>query len=160
LAFSQPAADLCWRHNFSNVQAIMEPHTEKFNEATYNRPEGTRTLDAPVLRINLPDYARQIKNEAAWQNGDRNAITLLHNAFQRIVLVALKQGAEMTRHSVDGALSIQLLSGRLWLETEAQSFSIDAEEIAALQPGLSHSVYAEEEAMFLLTLAGNHEGEF
>ncbi len=139
----------------------MESHgTEKFNEATRNRPEGTRTLDAPVLRINLPDYIRQIRSEPAWERGDRNAITVLHSPWMRIVMVALKEGAEMSRHAIDGALSIQVLNGRLWVETEAQSFSIDEEEIAALQPGLPHYVFAEEESLLLLTLAGNHDGEF
>lgn len=138
----------------------MESQTGKFNEATNNRPEGTRTLDAPVLRINLPDYIRQIKRESAWENSDRNAITLLHNDYQRIVLVALKESAEMTRHAVDGALSIQVISGRLWVETEAQSFSIDESEIAALHPGLQHYVFAEAESVFLLFLAGNHNGAF
>lgn len=138
----------------------MESQPGKFNEATYNRPEGTRTLDAPVLRINLPDYIRQIRREKAWEAGDRNAITLLHNDFQRIVLVALKQGAEMTRHAVDAALSIQVVSGRLWVQTEAQSFSVDESEIAALHPGMEHYVFAEEESVFLLLLAGNHKGEF
>jgi quercetin dioxygenase-like cupin family protein len=138
----------------------MEPHTQKSNEATYNRPEGTRTLDAPALRINLPDYIYQIKGETAWVNGDRNAITLLHNPYQRIVLVALKQGAEMNRHAIDGALCIQVFSGRLGIETEAQSFSADESEVVAIQPGLQHYIYAEEETVMLLTLAGNHEGEF
>jgi quercetin dioxygenase-like cupin family protein len=137
----------------------MEPHTEKYNEATYNRPEGTRTLNAPVVRINVPDYIRQIKDEKAWDKGDRNAITLLHNDHMRIVLVALKDGVEMS-HAIDGAISIQVLAGRLWVETEAQSFSVDEEEIAALQPGLRHYIFAEEESTFLLTLAGNHDGEF
>jgi quercetin dioxygenase-like cupin family protein len=137
----------------------MEPHTEKYNEATHNRPEGARILDAPVIRVNLLDYMRQIKDEKAWQEGDRNAITLLHNGYMRIVLVALKEGVEMS-HAIDGALSIQVLSGRLWVETEAQSFSVDEEEIAALQPGLRHYVFAEEESVFLLTLAGNAAGEF
>lgn len=137
----------------------MEPHTEKYNEATYNRPEGTRTLDAPVVRINLPDYIRQIKDEKAWANTSRNAITVLHNDYMRIVLVALKEGVEMS-HAIDGALSIQVLDGRLWIETEAQSFSVDEEEIAALRPGLQHYIFAEEETVFLLTLAGNHQGEF
>ena len=138
----------------------MQPNNEKSNEATRNRPEGTRTLDAPIMRINLPDYIRQIKNEVAWQDSDRNAITLLHNDFLRIVLVALKEGAEMTRHAVEAAISIQVLSGRLWIESDAQSFSVDDEEVAALQPGLQHYVFAEEESVFLLTLAGNHKGEF
>jgi quercetin dioxygenase-like cupin family protein len=134
--------------------------TEKHNDATHNRPQGTRTLDAPVFRINLSDHVRQIKNEVAWRDSDRNAITLLHNDYQRIVLVALKEGAEMTRHAVDAALTIRVLSGRIWLETEAQSFSVDDDEMAALQPGLSHYVYAEEESVFLLILAGAHNGEF
>ena len=134
--------------------------SEKYNEGTRNRPEGTRTLDAPILRINLPDYVRQIKREVAWQDSDRNAITLLHNDAMRIVLVALKAGAEMTRHSVEAAISIQTLSGRLWVESDAQSFSLDAEEIATLQPGLPHYVFAEEESVFLLTLAGNGNGDF
>ena len=137
----------------------MDLHTEKYNDATYNRPEGMRTLDAPVVRINIPDYVRQIKDEKGWENGDRNAITLLHNGFMRIVLIALKEGVEMS-HAVDGAISIQVLDGRLWVETEAQSFSVDEEEIAALQPQLRHYVFAEEETVFLLTLAGNAEGAF
>jgi quercetin dioxygenase-like cupin family protein len=132
--------------------------SEKYNEATRNRPEGTRTLDAPILRINLPDYVRQIKREVAWQDNDRNAITLLHNDSMRLVLVALKAGAEMTRHAVEAAISIHTLSGRLWVESDAQSFSVDAEEIATLQPGLQHYVFAEEESVFLLTLAG--KGDF
>ena len=134
--------------------------SEKYNKGTRNRPEGTRTLDAPILRINLPDYVRQIKREVAWQDNDRNAITLLHNDSMRIVLVAMKAGAEMTRHAVEAAISIQTLSGRLWVESDAQSFSVDAEEIATLQPGLPHYVFAEEESVFVLTLAGNYKGDF
>lgn len=138
----------------------MISRTEKHNDATNNRPEGTRTLDAPILRINLPDYIRQIKGEVAWQDSDRNAITLLHNDQLRMVLVALKEGAEMKRHSVEAAISIQLFSGRLWVESEAQSFSLDENEVAALQSRLQHYIFAEEESIFLLTLAGNHTGEF
>ena len=137
----------------------MEPHTEKQNEATYNRPEGSRKLDAPVVRINLPDYLRQLKDENAWQNTSRNAITVLHNEHMRIVLIALKEGQEMS-HAIDGALCIQVLDGRLWIETEAQSFSVDTEEMAALQPRLQHYIVAEEESVFLLTLSGNYGGEF
>ena len=133
---------------------------EKHNESTLNRPEGNRLLDAPMLRINLPEYVWQIKSEVAWQNSDRNAITVLHNEFMRIVLVALKEGAEMTRLQVDGAISIQLMNGRLWVESEPHSFSIDEGEILTLRPGISHYIYAEQESVFIMTLAGNHAGEF
>ena len=132
----------------------------KFNDDTPNRPHGARVLDAPMVRINLTEYSAQIRTEAAWLNGDRNAITVLHNPHMRIVLVALKEGAEMTRHSVDAALSIHILSGRLWIEGESHSFSADEGEIVAMHPALSHYVFAEKESLFLLTLAGNADGEF
>jgi quercetin dioxygenase-like cupin family protein len=132
----------------------------KYNESTLNRPEGARMLDAPIMRINLQDYVLQIKSEVAWQDSDRNAITLLHNPYMRIVLVALKEGAEMSRLAVDGALSIHLLSGRLWIESDTHSFSLDENEIITLHPRIHHYFFAEQESVVLLTLAGNHEGEF
>ena len=133
---------------------------EKFNESTLNRPEGSRVLDAPILLMSLPDYVRQIKNEVAWRDSDRNAITLMHNDLLRIVLIALKQGAEMNRHAVEAAISIQLLSGRIWVETEAWSYSSEEGDVIALQSGVPHYVFAEEESVFLLTLSGNARGEF
>ena len=45
-------------------------------EATYNRPEGDREIDSPVLLIDIPDLIEQIKDENAWKENDRNAITV------------------------------------------------------------------------------------
>ena len=57
--------------------------------------------------------------------------------------------------------SLQVISGRLWIETEnSQSFSVDGVEIATLRPGLQHYIFAEEEAIILLMLTGNQDGEF
>ena len=39
----------------------------KRNEATLNRPEGDRVLDAPYVFINIPEFIRQLKSEEAWQ---------------------------------------------------------------------------------------------
>jgi quercetin dioxygenase-like cupin family protein len=149
------------RHSFSRLKPyIAFIMAEKFNESTRNRPNGSRPLDAPILLMNLPDYVRQIKNEVAWQDSDRNAITLMHNDLLRIVLIALKPGAEMSRHAVEAAISIQVVSGRLWVETEDWSYSADEGDIIALQASIPHYVFAEEESVFLLTLSGNDRGEF
>ena len=132
----------------------------KHNKATENRPDGDRMLDAPTLRLNLPDAIRTILNEKAWLDGDRNAITLWHSDTQRIVLVALRKGSELIHKAMDAALSIQLMRGRLSIETEEQSFSIDEEEIAAIQAKLHFYIFAERESVFLLTFSGNCRGEF
>ena len=35
----------------------------KRNEATLNRPEGDRVLDAPYVFVSLPEFIRQLKSE-------------------------------------------------------------------------------------------------
>ncbi|MEO6832838.1 MAG: hypothetical protein ABI378_10120 [Chitinophagaceae bacterium] len=138
----------------------METSSLKHNKATQNRPDGARILDAPTLRLNIRDAIGTILSEKAWLEGDRNAITLLHSNTQRIVLVVIREGSELVHKAMEAALSVQLLRGRLWIETEEQSFSLDEEEIAAIQPRLHHYIFAEEESVFLLTFSGNNKGEF
>lgn len=128
----------------------------KKNNATHNRPEGDRILDAPLVRMNFAESIGQIKSETAWQNSDRNGLTLLHSDQLRIVLIALKQGAEMTPHGIDNASFVQVVEGRIWIETLEQSLSLDAGEALALAPGIPRSLFAEEEAVVLLTLAGEN----
>lgn len=147
------------RYNFF-IGSDMEASNEKFNRATTNRPDGARSLDAPAMRINLPDAIRMIRNEKAWEQSDRNAITLLHSEYQRIVLVALKEGAELARHATDAAQTIQVLSGRIWVETDALSFNLDENEIGSIAPKLQHYIHAEEESVFVMTFAGNQHQEF
>ena len=138
----------------------MSSTSYKRIDATYNRPLGDRLVNAPIVRMNIQECIGQLKTEISWEQGDRNAITILHSDFQRVVLVALKEGAEMKRYKVDGAMNIHLLNGRVWIESELQSFSVDESDIAALEPGLSHSIFAEKESVLLLTFSGNSDGEF
>ena len=41
---------------------------EKFNEATKQRPQGERTMDAPLVTIDLRSFKEQIRNEKAWKD--------------------------------------------------------------------------------------------
>ena len=51
--------------------------------------------DAPLVEMDLNAFRQQIKQEKAWQNSDRNAITIFKTSGMRLVLVALHQGAEV-----------------------------------------------------------------
>ncbi|MDP9229278.1 MAG: hypothetical protein M3O67_01240, partial [Bacteroidota bacterium] len=97
---------------------------EKHNEATINRPEGDRPIDAPLMLIDLPSLIEQIKTEDAWSKNDRNAITAFKTDGMRIVLVALHENAEMTPHETDGVLSIQVVEGKIKFKTEQESVDV------------------------------------
>lgn len=125
----------------------------KNNESTPQRPEGDRPLDAPMVQMDLPALIDQIKNEAAWEKSDRNAITIFKSDKLRIVLVALKEGAEMKTHTAPGMISVQVLDGLIKFSIENEVAERSKGQMLALHTGIPHSVLATEESVFLLTLA-------
>jgi quercetin dioxygenase-like cupin family protein len=133
--------------------------TEKYNEATLARPEGDRTMDSQLVMIDLPVFMKQIKDEKTWKDGDRNAITVFKTDGLRIVLVALHKGTEMIEHSAAGIISVQVLEGHLTFSADGQSVELEKGQLLALHEGISHSVVAKTETMFLLTLTTTSSGK-
>ncbi len=136
---------------------------EKSNEATTLRPQGDRTMDAPLVTIDLSSFTKQIRGEKAWKDSDRNAITVFKTDGMRIVLIALHKDAEMKKHTADGMISIQVLEGQILFTTEEQSVELGQGEMLALHENVPHSVLAKKETIFLLTLtttlAGKNSGQ-
>lgn len=132
-----------------NKSLIME---EKFNEATPQRPDGDRLMDAPMVTIDLPAFMQQIKQEATWKDSDRNAITVYKTNGMRIVLIALHAGAEMVKHTADGIINLQVIKGQIKFSTDERAVELSKGQILALHKRIPHSVLAKEESIFLLTL--------
>ena len=124
----------------------------KRNEATFNRPEGDRVLDAPFVFLDIPEFIQQVKKEKTWKESDRNAITVFKTNGLRILLIALHQGAEMVKHTADGIISIQVMEGQLQFNTEWRTVELTKGQMLALHERISHSVLALKETIFLLTL--------
>ena len=49
---------------------------QKQNESTELRPEGARVLDAPLVTMNVNDFIRQLKDEAAWDKNEIYSISI------------------------------------------------------------------------------------
>lgn len=124
----------------------------KYNEATPQRPDGTRSIDAALVAIDLPAFVKQIKEESTWKESDRNAITVFKTNGLRIVLIALHKGAEMATHTADGIISVQVLQGQMQFNTEWRSVELSNGQMLALHERIPHSVLALKETIFLLTL--------
>lgn len=130
---------------------------EKYNAATQQRLNGDRQIDAPLVTIDLPVFMKQIKKESAWKDGNRNTITVFKTNGLRNVLLALHAGAEMSRHTADGIISVQVLEGQLQFNTDRQSFKLNKEQMLALHELIPQSVLAIEETIFPLTLTTTSE---
>ena len=122
-------------------------------DATYNRPEGDRKINSPVLLIDLPSYIDQIKNEKAWEENDRNAITIYKSDKLRIVLVALRKDANMQTEHPENIFSLQVLKGKLNVATNYAVTEVDKEMIFAIHDNVPYTISALKKSLFLLTLA-------
>ena len=125
---------------------------EKYIEATVLRPLGDRKIDAPLVTIDLASFIKQIRKEKTWKDADRNAITVFKANGLRIVLIAMRKGAEMIKHKADGLISVQVLEGKMVLNTDERSVKLGAGQMLALHEGIPHSLLAKKKTIFLLTL--------
>lgn len=124
----------------------------KSNDATPQRPEGDRIMDAPLVTIDLPSFIKQIKEEPAWKNSDRNAVTVFKTNGLRIVLIALHTNAEMKKHTANGIINLQIIEGHIQFNTDEQSVELNKGQLLTLHKGIPHSVLAKNETIILLTL--------
>jgi len=113
-----------------------------------------RTLDAPLLRFDIPKLVAQLKGERTWAIGTRNAITLLKTPALRIVLVAMRAETEVASHRGDGPISVQVLDGRIAFDTADQTLELGAGALVTLHAGIQHGLRALEECAYLLSIAG------
>jgi quercetin dioxygenase-like cupin family protein len=125
---------------------------ETHNESTKNRPEGDRLVDAPVVTVNIPEFIKKLKKEKAWDKNDRNAITVFKSDKMRIILVAMHKKAVMTTEHPENIFSVQVLDGKLRLQTIEKKFDVRSEEIFVLHAHIPYEIHALKRSVFLLTL--------
>ena len=89
----------------------------KQNEATKNRPEGTRAIDATTVFTNLVEVSKQLRTEKAWDTNDLNGITVFKTDNMTAVLTLIKERTTLKKIMVNGLFTIIVLDGKLNVET-------------------------------------------
>ncbi len=116
-----------------------------------------RSLDRQVMTFDLPAILGSMKQEPSWRTARRNAMTLVKQPIFRVVLVALQDGAEVSDHETEGPITVQALEGRLAIHAGTDDVVLEPGQLLVLRPGLRHTMRAEQDSAFLLTLAAETE---
>jgi quercetin dioxygenase-like cupin family protein len=124
----------------------------KANEATPQRPEGDRLLNAPLVDMDLNKFISQIRSEPTWADSDHNAITIYKSEIVRIVLIGMHDQAVIKTHAAGGVITLQVLEGSIEFITEERTVTLEKGQMVALQEKILHSVQAKKDSFFLLTL--------
>lgn len=127
---------------------------EKHNNATPQRPEGARPLDARIIPIDIPKYIEQIKNEESYHKNGKNAITVFKSEKITITLIALKEGVDVHTGSEENEaiMSLQLISGQLFFESLGDGMELQNGQLLTLQHQLSFNARAIKDSICLLTM--------
>ncbi|HEU5331001.1 MAG TPA: hypothetical protein VFU78_23100 [Thermomicrobiales bacterium] len=114
-------------------------------------------LAAPTLKFGLAAELEQIRATGAWQQSGRHARTLVKEGMLRIVLIALRPGANLEEHQAHGPVSLHVIEGRLRVQTPEQTLELGAGELLALAADLRHDVTALADSALLLTITQSQE---
>lgn len=121
------------------------------NEATYNRPEGTRVLDAPYVVSDINAAMAQLMNENGWEETDCNGITLFKTDNLTTVLICMHTGSRIGENTIDGTVTLQVVEGEVELTANEDVLTIHTGQIVMLHHDVTHSILATEETVMLLT---------
>jgi quercetin dioxygenase-like cupin family protein len=120
-----------------------------------HRGPALRPLLNRILAFDLNAEADALRGEHGWRDNGHSAKTLVKHHEQRIVLIAVKAGTRMTKHRAAGAVSIQVLSGRLHVQVGAITMDVRAGHLLALDRALSHDVDAIEDTNLVLSISSS-----
>ena len=123
----------------------------KYNDATLNRPQGKRLLDAPYLRTDIRAFTEQVKSEKAWELHDRNSITVFKSDDLTIVLLLMKEGAVIKDNIVNEYLVLEVIEGKVRFETPEGDIELGDRNLVTFHPGIPHSIEAMTELLLLLS---------
>ena len=127
----------------------------KRNDATHNRPEGDRVLDAPFVFVDLAESAKQLKDEKAWDKNDRNGITIFKTDNLTTVVTRLHKDAVIKDNMVDGLFQVQLLDGKIRVTTDEGDNEMREGEIMIFHPLVGHTIEALKKSTLLLQIVNN-----
>ncbi|HSE09327.1 MAG TPA: cupin domain-containing protein [Nocardioidaceae bacterium] len=115
------------------------------------RPHGHESHDTPGL-VALSELAAALIEDLPNHAAGRTAKTILSGTVMRAVVIALKEGTEMSEHDSPPSATVQVLKGRVTLRAGDLRWELEAGQLVPVPPQ-RHSVRAETDSVFLLTVA-------
>jgi quercetin dioxygenase-like cupin family protein len=93
----------------------------------------------------------QLQHENGWEETDCNGITLFKTDNLTTVLICMHTGSRIGENSIDGTVTMQVLEGEVELTADEEVVTLHAGQMVMLHHEVTHSLFATEETMILLT---------
>ena len=117
-------------------------------------PESERPLHGPVQKFDLEAEVGRLREEGAWQRGQRNSITLRKGEDMNVVLLVMKAGDRLEEHTAPGSSSLSVREGRIRFMVAEEVAEAGSDTLLTCDAGVRHKVVALSDAVCLLTITG------
>jgi quercetin dioxygenase-like cupin family protein len=118
---------------------------------TERRP--AHSLSGEGLVFRLADEIEALRQDLSRASGHRSAKTLAKAGGLRVTLVVLDADAILSPEGRAGGASLQVLDGRLRVQTDGEVHVLGPGEIVVLAQNLREPIQAAERSAFLITVA-------
>jgi quercetin dioxygenase-like cupin family protein len=125
--------------------------TSHTTTGTDRRP--AHQLSGNGLKFRLRDEIDQLRQDLKSSSGKRSAKTLTKAGGLRATLVVMDANTSMNPESSKGGATLQVLEGRLHVQSRGQEHELGPGELMALDENLREPIRAVEQAAFLITVA-------
>ena len=120
----------------------------------HTREERTARLLPDELHVfDLRRMVEGLRGEPEYAANGRNGTTLVKNAEVRVVLEALREGADLAEHRAPGPITVQVLEGEIQFSVGETVHVLRPGELLVLPTCRPHVVKAAQDSAFLLTIA-------
>lgn len=131
-------------------QSAPESNTAKpVTSGSDTRP--SRPLRRPLI-VDLASEAATLFEEPEWRSGDRNSRTVATSDRLRIMLTALRGGAELGSEGSNDTLAVQTLRGRLELDIDGNEVELGEGQLATVEEPRDWRLRAMTDALVLITV--------
>jgi quercetin dioxygenase-like cupin family protein len=109
--------------------------------------------------FDLPHEIAVLKRGEQYETDGQAARTLFKRAELRVVLLVLRNGAEMKEHRTNQPVSLQTLTGRIRVSLPERAIEQPVGGLILIESGVAHDVVALEDSAFLLTMPWSEQTE-
>ena len=115
--------------------------------------EGKNIPKTSLITFDLPSLIKKLKHKRSWARGELNAMILLKSHDKKIVLTALHEDTEINFFQSNDSSTFQIIEGKLMFQTLNKSVTLDKGQLLTFHENTNYSLTANEETVFLLTIA-------
>lgn len=109
-------------------------------------------LASPVQVVDLAAVTARLRAEPHASVAGHRQIAIVRHGPMTIILFAFEANGILKEHRAEGAMTIQVLAGRLQIVVDEEAREVGPGELMAMAPGVPHSIRALEASDMLLTI--------